>query len=94
MFSCEFCEIFKKTFFREHLPATASYLQQKQFGESEATIGKLAAKIFFQIHRGTPVPKSYFLLINMSKAFNTIKKETLTQMFCDVIFEILQESYF
>ena len=29
MFSFEYCEIFKKTYFEEHLPTTASYFMKK-----------------------------------------------------------------
>ena len=29
MFSCEFCEIFKNTFFAEHLPMAVSYCPKK-----------------------------------------------------------------
>ena len=52
MFSCEFCEIYKKTFFTEHLWATASVFSNVHWSgknQWECTFGHLWGRWFFLV---------------------------------------------
>ena len=62
--------------------------------QSFISVEKIAAELFFKIHRKTPVQESHFNKTSyVSQACNSIKEETPTEMFYGVIFEIFQDSY-
>ena len=48
VFSCEFCEIFKNTFFTEHLWATASYLMKVRKTDNRV-IHEIRSKLLMKI---------------------------------------------
>ena len=66
--------------------------------ELEATIYKCWKSsyrfFFFRIHRKTLEQEFHFDEISYLKPAILLKKETPTQMFYSVIFEIFQDSYF
>ena len=50
MFSCEICEIFKNTYFEEHLPTDASISERQQ--ETHALLGKKNESHLANLSRG------------------------------------------
>ena len=53
MFSCEFCEIFKNTFFMEHLRTTASYYWMPLFNQLYLEKFQVLHQKFLEIHNKT-----------------------------------------
>ena len=81
VFSYEFCEIYKNTFFIEHLRATASEVSQNQ---------KQQLKVFCK--KG--VPKNFAKSTGKRpEVSNFIKKETLTQVFSCEFCEIFKNNF-
>ena len=51
MFPCKFCEIFKNTFFKEHLRATASVLYQVKLPPADLSEDIIIAKNIYGFYK-------------------------------------------
>ena len=87
VFYCEYCEIFKNTYFKEHLLTTA-YLQSSvtcicMYLQSSVTSIQLTAPLFKKGQNSTHEPESC----------NFIKKETLVRVFSYEFCEISKNTF-
>ena len=95
MFSCEYCEIFKDTYFKEHLQTSASiYISNTQDGKYETKSdcsqllsysGVLEAVLFSQVYYKNPILKNMekFTCKHLcrSRFLTDLKKDILMQVF-------------
>ena len=89
MFFCEFCKIFKNTYFEEHLGTTASVIYEQQRQPSKVFCEKMYSRKFRKFHRKTP-GLSFSIKL---QAFRPTK-ETPTQLFSCEICEIYKNTFF
>ena len=68
MFTCEICEIFKNTYFGEHLPTDASINDRQQ--ETHALLGKKNESHVVNLSRGQWVLPENYSYLNSTQLLN------------------------